>query len=385
MGYYSEYLDKNLDFDSLSNERKKQIKTIQKIRNRSLLVYASDLNETRGAPISIDYSDLLLFRDQISKINSKKIDIILETPGGSGEIAEDIVNLIRSKFEEVAIIIPGTSKSAGTIIVMAADEILMEPASALGPIDAQIRLKGNVFSADALLEGFNKIKLEVKNKGILNQAYIPILQGISPGELETAMNAKKFATELVKKWLTDYKFKKWNTHSGNKETVSEQDKIKRAEEIATKLSNHSHWLTHSRSIKIKDLEEMKLKISDYSKNKDLHEALNRYYTLLQMTFNTSIYKLIETETSQIYRFANYPAPIPRKISKNIQIAQLDLKCEKCGYIAKIQVNIGKKQPLKKGFIEFPQNNKLKCLSCQTIMELSDFRRQMEARTGKKVV
>ncbi|MDE0119641.1 MAG: hypothetical protein OXM55_06520 [Bdellovibrionales bacterium] len=308
----------------------------------------------------------------------------METPGGSGEIAEDIVNLMREKFEEIAIIIPGTAKSAGTILVMAADEILMEPASTLGPIDAQIMSpQGKVFSADALLKGFQKIKSEVEGTGKLNQAYIPMLQGISPGELESAENAKNFAIELVKKWLADYKFKSWDKHSTSGKDVIEEEKIKRAEEIASQLSNHSHWLTHGRSITIKDLREMRLKVTDYSENKELHESLNRYYTLLQMTFHSNIYKLIETEKSQIYRFANQPAPIPR--NRGGRIAEVDLKCHKCSFVVKIQANIGKKQPLQKGLIEFPQNNQLKCPSCQTIIELSDLRRQIEAQARQKVV
>ena len=68
--------------------------------------------------------------------------------------------------------------------------------------------------------------------------------------------------------------------------LPKEEKTERAEEIANQLSNHSHWLTHGRSITIRDLREMKLKVTDYSENKDLHEALNRYYTLLQMTFHS---------------------------------------------------------------------------------------------------
>ena len=388
MGYYSEYLDKRFDFESLSQERKKQIKKIQELRKeRSVLVYASDLNK-RNTPISIDRSDLILFRDQVSEINSKKVDIILETPGGSGERVEDIVNLIRGKFEEVSIIIPGVAKSAGTIMAMSADEILMESASALGPIDAQITLpNGKVFSADALLKGFKKIESEVEETGKLNQAYIPMLQGISPGELENAKNAKNFAIKLVKKWLTDYKFRSWNKHSRTSKDVTVEEKTKRAEKIATELSDHSRWLTHSSSITIKDLEEMKLKVVDYSEDNNLHEAINRYYALLQITFHSSIYKLIETEKSQIYRFANQQlAPmIPRKVNNSSQILGHNLTCEKCGNIMKIQINMGRKCPLQRGFLEFPQNNQLKCPNCQTIIELSDLRRQLEARTGQKVV
>ncbi|MGI8741790.1 MAG: hypothetical protein ACR2NN_04305 [Bryobacteraceae bacterium] len=46
-----------------------------------------------------------------------------------------------------------------------------------------------------------KIKKEVVDTGTLNRAYIPILQGISPGELQSAENALSFAKILVTQWL----------------------------------------------------------------------------------------------------------------------------------------------------------------------------------------
>ena len=83
---------------------------------------------------------------------------------------------------------------------MAADEILMGTTSALGPIDVQLTWQGKRFSADAFLEGMNKIKKEVTETGILNKAYIPILQGISPGEIQSAVNALDFSKRLVTDW-----------------------------------------------------------------------------------------------------------------------------------------------------------------------------------------
>jgi len=174
MGIYTEYLDSNFDFLALTAERKKQLKRISEIRDRAVLVFAADL--TKGnAPISISFPDLLPIKDQLSNINGDAIDLILETPGGQGEVAEDIVRLLRDKFKSVGVIIPGWAKSAGTLIAMAGDEILMEPASAIGPIDAQLSWQGKVFSAEALLEGMKKIKKEVTSTGVLNKAYIPML------------------------------------------------------------------------------------------------------------------------------------------------------------------------------------------------------------------
>ncbi|MFH1756249.1 MAG: hypothetical protein ABIA59_11175 [Candidatus Latescibacterota bacterium] len=161
-----------------------------------------------------------------------------------------------------------------------------------------------------------KIKKEVTSTGILNKAYIPMLQGISPGEPQSAENTLKFAKVLVTQWLTQYKFQNWQTHSSNGKPVTVDEKTQQAEEIAAQLCDHSRWLTHGRSIKLADLESMRLKITDYSKDKNLLDAIHRYHTLLQMTFaGPPIYKVFETPTSQIYRTAAAPAPQLQRVKK----------------------------------------------------------------------
>lgn len=87
MGAYSEYLSMQLSFDDLCNERKKQLAKIAEIRKREIVVYASDISES-NAPISIDYSDIVPFSDQLSMVKGNEIDIILETPGGIGEVVK---------------------------------------------------------------------------------------------------------------------------------------------------------------------------------------------------------------------------------------------------------------------------------------------------------
>lgn len=383
MGIYSEYLGKQLNFQGITDERKKQLGIISKLReDRDVLVYAADLNK-RTDLISINYSDLLPISDQLSNLKGKKIDLIIETPGGSGEVAEDIVKLLHDKYDEVGVIIPGWAKSAGTIIAMSGNEILMGSISALGPIDAQLTWQGKHFSAHALLEGFKKIKKEVEETGILNKAYIPILQGISPGEIENAQNALGFAEELVKKWLIEYKFKHWDVHSDNKKSVTPEEKEKRAKEIAEKLCDHGYWKTHARSIKLKDFEEMKVKMTDYTQNLALNEAITRYYTLLQMTFGTSIYKVFETQNSQIYRFIAQGVPQPN--SGDAKSVIIDFECNNCKKHSKIQANLNEKQPLQQGFSEFPKDNKYKCPHCQTENNLSELRIQIEAQTKKIII
>jgi ClpP class serine protease len=384
MGYFTEYLERQLDALQMAEERKRQLKRISELRgDRDVLVYAADLDKPNTPPawLAIAYSDLVPFHDQLSNLTGTKLDLILETGGGSGEVAEDIVRSLHDKFEEVAVIVPGWAKSAGTIIAMAGDEILMEPPSALGPIDAQMSWQGKVFSAGALIEGMEKIKREVEDTGSLNRAYIPMLQALSPGELQSADNALTFSKTLVTDWLTRYKFKNWDIHSTTGAKVTQPEKAERAGQIAEQLCDHKKWLTHGRSIKIADLETMGLKITDYSKQPDLAEAVRRYHTLLQMTFDsTNIYKVFETPTSQILRFTMPTVPPPA----DADVVIVEISCPRCQTKSKVQANL-KKNPLQPGHHEFPASNQFKCPVCGADIDLTDAKRQIEVQSKRSVI
>jgi hypothetical protein len=396
MGIYSEYLDNAeiaQNFPKLVEERKRQLKRIADKRGRDVLSFVADLNKqgTPGAMIAVGYPDVLPITDQLANLKGEKLDLILETPGGSGEVAEEIVRLCRAKYQDIAIIVPGWAKSAGTIMVMAADEILMSDSSALGPIDAQLLWQGKQFSAQALLDGMVKIKEEVVQTGMLNKAYIPILQAISPGELQSAQNALDFAKVLVTDWLAHYKFKNWTVHSSTGQAVTEDEKKARAEDIATQLCDHGRWLTHGRSIKLADLEAMRLKITNYSSDPELSDAITRYYTLVQMTFASNIYKIYETVGSQIMKGITPIPALPLQQLQQVlggahaQSVSFSLQCHQCGTVTKVQANFQPGQPLQPGHILFPSNHKLKCPKCGLEHDLTATRRQIEAQSKRKVL
>jgi hypothetical protein len=387
MGIYAEYLDRKFNFEQLVTERKAQLKRISEIRGRDILVFAADLKNNRQ-PIGINYSDLLPFNDQLANLTGDRVDLVLETPGGSGETVEDMVKLLRKKYPaSVGVIVPGAAKSAGTILAMAADEILMEPASALGPIDAQITWMGKVFSAHALLEGMNKIKEEVVAKGSLNRAYIPLLQNISPGELQHAQNAYDFARDLVSDWLVRYKFKDWTVHQSTGQEVTPEQRSERAGRIANELRNHGKWKTHGRSIKIEDLRAMGLRITDYTEQAELCDAIRRYHVLLQMTFDTNVFKMFETPTSQIMRLEaiqNIGLPGHQSGGK-FRGAEFSVECSKCKSNMNVFAPFVANAPIPAGSFPFPADNKLKCLGCGTEADLSEARRQIEAQSGRAIV
>jgi hypothetical protein len=387
MGIYAQYLEQKMDFNDLTAERKKQLHLISTHRNNNdVFVYAADL--TQGDPkIGILYEDIVSIKDQIENLSGKALDVILETPGGMGEVAEDIVKIFRYKYTRVSFIIPGRAMSAGTIMTMSGDEILMEPSSALGPIDAQLQWRDQVISADAFLEGFDKIKKEAAVSNSLNRAYIPILSNISPGQIEHAQNAQHFAHNLVADWLVNYKFKNWLLHSSDNRPVTADERKERALQIAEALSDQKRWYTHGRSIKIKDLESLRLKITDYSLNPPLYDAITKYFTLLRMSFDaTNIYKIFETPTSQIYRFKLPPGTRQATIPQHkANYCLLNIECPKCKHAIEIQANFTPDIPVEPTAIPFPTNNKLNCPNCNAEINIQDIRLRLESESKRRIL
>jgi hypothetical protein len=96
---------------------------------------------------------------------------MLHTPGGDVDAAEKLVTLVRSVAGEqgqVRVIVPDYAKSAGTLMALGANSIVMSDSSELGPIDPQISLKdghGNEVNHSVLtyLNAYQEAKQALKD------------------------------------------------------------------------------------------------------------------------------------------------------------------------------------------------------------------------------
>lgn len=70
--------------------------------------------------------------------DDRNIDIVLHTPGGLALASLQIARAIRSHEAKVRVIIPHYAMSGGTLIALAADDIIMSPNAVLGPVDPQL-------------------------------------------------------------------------------------------------------------------------------------------------------------------------------------------------------------------------------------------------------
>src|SRR6202035_4045796 len=106
-----------------------------------LLIHRQETMRLLGFPmaryIDINDSEEVLRAIQMTDADVP-LDIVLHTPGGLVLAALQIAQAVRGHAAKVTVFVPHYAMSGGTLIALAADEIVMCKHSVLGPIDPQL-------------------------------------------------------------------------------------------------------------------------------------------------------------------------------------------------------------------------------------------------------
>jgi ClpP class serine protease len=127
----------------LEAHRLKLLRAIETRRNSRViaLIHRQEQLSFLGFPVArfIDINDSEEILRAIKLTDpSVPIDLILHTPGGLVLAAEQIATALCRHPAKVTVIIPHYAMSGGTLIALAADEIIMDENAVLGPVDPQI-------------------------------------------------------------------------------------------------------------------------------------------------------------------------------------------------------------------------------------------------------
>ena len=260
--------------DTLKQLLQTKLEALEKHLDADVLVYYGSLG-----PISANMFAKVIEDLKADVVKRQKLYIILTTTGGSAEIVERYVNILRHHYDEVNFIVPDYAYSAGTIFCMSGDSILMDYLSVLGPIDPQVPNKdGKYVAALGYLDKINEF-IDKAAKGTLTNAELIWLKELDLGEIRSFEQARDLTTDLLTKWLATYKFKNWTIHRDGT-SVTKEDKENRAVEIAKELSDNKKWKSHGKGISISELRDLKLKIEDYSDNQELRSLIRDYYNTM---------------------------------------------------------------------------------------------------------
>lgn len=125
---------------------------IARVRQRPLAVICGPINQE---------AILTVEKECRARSAGKKLDIFLSTLGGDPDAAFILGRLFNHFFsEETAVLVPRKSKSAGTLICLAASKIYMAPSAELGPLDTQVRVSKTDGTNDwgSALDGFKGLE-----------------------------------------------------------------------------------------------------------------------------------------------------------------------------------------------------------------------------------
>ncbi|GAP64290.1 hypothetical protein ARMA_2713 [Ardenticatena maritima] len=115
-------------------ERKRNSRVIAMIHRQEALSF---LGFPLARYINIDDSEQVLRAIKLTD-DDVPIDFILHTPGGLVLAAEQIAMALKKHKAKVTVFVPHYAMSGGTLIAMAADEIVMDENAVLGPVDPQL-------------------------------------------------------------------------------------------------------------------------------------------------------------------------------------------------------------------------------------------------------
>ena len=277
--------------------RRKYLLTMHRYTERNVIAYYSAFLQKSHASASIDDNDINAFMQTVYGLDkSKGLDLLLHTPGGNLAATESIVTYLKSIFgNDIRVFVPQIAMSAGTMIALAAKEIVMGKQSSIGPIDPQF----GGMSCAGVIEEFNTALTTIRANPATAPAWQPIIAKYHPTFLGDCQKAIDWSNNIAQQWLAS------NMLSGKNDPAGD------AKKIVDKIGSHKETYTHSKHIHIAEcqalgivvtpLEELDKKQIDGCK--DLQDCvLTIHHTYMHTFSNSTAVKIVENHTGNAMVF-----------------------------------------------------------------------------------
>jgi ClpP class serine protease len=150
---------------ALDRSRQRELTTLGRNRGSNVitLIHRQETLSLFGIPISryidIDDSEEVLRAIRLTP-DDTPIDLIIHTPGGIALAATQIAYALDAHPAKKTVIVPHYAMSGGTLIAMAADEIMMDPHAVLGPVDPQLGDSQGAYAATSILKVVEQKKID---------------------------------------------------------------------------------------------------------------------------------------------------------------------------------------------------------------------------------
>jgi ATP-dependent protease ClpP protease subunit len=175
---------------------------LEQARKSKVICYVT--SDRRGASAQIGNDAYPWFVEHLDKIGVvPRITLVLHTLGGATMAAVSIMNLIRHFCDEYEVIVPRVARSAGTLMSLGADKILMTKQATLGPIDPSL---GGV-SVEAV-QGYLDLatsQFKITDQEQRAQVFLKLAEQVPPLTLGAVARTRAQTQMLTRRILSDRK------------------------------------------------------------------------------------------------------------------------------------------------------------------------------------
>jgi len=197
-----------------SQERRSLLENIERVQESRTILYVTGDRPSQETIISSDVFDH--FVEHLDAIGvCRRISLILYTQGGDGMAAWSVLNLIRMFCDELEVIVPMKAHSAGTMMAIGADKIIMTKQATLSPIDPSInhplapQISGAPMGARApvsveAIKGYLDLARDTagfRNKAALGSIMVDLARQVHPLVLGDANRRRQQTQALAEKLL----------------------------------------------------------------------------------------------------------------------------------------------------------------------------------------
>ena len=272
---------------------KKYLKRLSKYTDRPTVLYASAFSESDipGRALQLGRQDVSCFMAAAAGADGGGLDLIVHSPGGSVEAAEQIVAYLRRRFDDIRVVVPVCALSSAALLACAADRIVLADHSALGPIDPIVNWihGGESYSAGAqlVIDEYSIAQRNLNNKKNEPALWLERLKAFPPGLLATCRRQIQLSQKLAERWLAGYMFR------------GEEDAEQKAQRIAGWLSDSRRTGESHRSIGLSDAVSQGLKAERLDDDEKLLENVMAVFYAGMVKFRSEdCVKIVENQNGR---------------------------------------------------------------------------------------
>jgi hypothetical protein len=298
---------------SSRKERLELIRKIQGLRGSKVLVYFTGDRRPFSSQIAEDavlplHKHLLAFKEAEPK--TERIDLFLYTRGGDVSVPWRIVTMIREFYSDFSVLIPYKAHSAGTMIALGADRIIMGKKAELSPIDPTLVRavigESTVPPPEISVEdvtsyiSFMRERANITDQSALAQVVSQLANHLTPLTLGSVNRQYSHIRLVARKLLTSRKEK---IEEGRIGTIIEA--------LTEKMYSHGHAIGRMEAT------ELGLPVDNPDENLEaiIWNLYQEYERLLQLTEPIDPEELLTRENKEEYAIDDIPLAIVETIPK----------------------------------------------------------------------